>query len=83
MRIDDGGGWMLWTDAGAALELKPAVVIKLIEDEVLPSEETSAGLVMVRRADVERLRALDPNSRRAAEPFERLALRLRMETGRR
>lgn len=79
MRSDERSVWMPWTDVVNALDLRPAIVLKLIEDQVLTSEETSGGLVMVRRTDVERLRELDPNEPRPAEPFVRLALRRRME----
>lgn len=53
---DDRGVWMQWTDAATVLGLRPGVILRLIEEGILPAEETSAGIVMVRRADVERLR---------------------------
>ena len=50
---------MQWTDAATVLGLRPGVILRLIEDRLLPAEETSAGIVMVRRVDVERLRDVD------------------------
>lgn len=79
MRNDRPDVWMQWTDAAAALDLGPAVVLRLIEDRVLPSEETDAGLVLVRRVDVDRLRELAASEPRPAEPFARLELRRRRE----
>ena len=55
MPRDDRGVWMQWTEAATLLGIRQGIMLRLIEDRTLPAEETSAGIVMVRRADVERL----------------------------
>lgn len=59
------GVWMQWTEAANLLGVRQGTILRLIEDKRLHAEETSAGIVMVRRADVERLRD-EPRERRAA-----------------
>lgn len=59
---------MQWTDAATTLGLRPGVIFRLIEDQILPAEETSGGLVMIRRVDVERLRDLGPAGRGIPAP---------------
>jgi excisionase family DNA binding protein len=58
-----GGVWMQWTEAASLLGIRQGQILRLIEDKRLPAEETSAGIVMIRRADVERLRD-EPRERR-------------------
>lgn len=62
---NERGVWMQWTEAASLLGVRQGQILRLIEDKRLPAEETSAGLVMVRRADVERLRD-EPRERRTA-----------------
>jgi excisionase family DNA binding protein len=50
------GVWMQWTEAANLLGIRQGQILRLIEERRLPAEETSGGIVMVRRADVERLR---------------------------
>ena len=57
--------WMQWTEAASLLGVRQGTILRLIEDKRLPAEETSAGIVMVRRADVERLRDERPPLRPA------------------
>lgn len=57
--------WMQWTEAANLLGVRQGTILRLIEDKRLPAEETSAGIVMVRRADVERLRDERPPPRPA------------------
>lgn len=57
--------WMQWTEAANLLGVRQGTILRLIEDKRLQAEETSAGIVMVRRADVERLRD-EIRERRAA-----------------
>lgn len=64
LRGDRGGVWMQWTEAAMLLGVRQGLMLRLIEDRTLPAEETSAGIVMVRRADVERL--ADERKRSAA-----------------
>ena len=47
--------WMQWTEAASLLGVRQGILLRMIEDRTLPTEETSAGIIMVRRADVERL----------------------------
>ena len=58
------GVWVQWTEAASLLGVRHGAILRLIEDGSLPAEETSAGIVMVRRADVERLRDEPPRNRR-------------------
>lgn len=70
MRNGERGVWMQWTEAATLLGVRQGAILRLIEDQLLPAEETSAGIVMVRRADVERLR---DEPQRARIPLTRQA----------
>lgn len=48
--------WLSAAEAAEELGLRQAVVLALIEAGRLAAEETSAGILLVRRADVERFR---------------------------
>lgn len=48
--------WLSAAEAAEELGLRQGVILGMIEKGHLAAEETSAGIVLVRRADVERLR---------------------------
>lgn len=65
MRDGERSVWIQWTEAANLLGMRQGQILRLIEDKRLHAEETSGGIVMVRRADVERLRE-ELRERRAA-----------------
>ena len=65
MRNGERGVWIQWTEAAGLLGVRQGTILRLIEDKRLPAEETSGGVVMVRRADVERLKDERPQPRPA------------------
>ena len=69
----DRDTWLCASEAARELGVRQTTLVTMIETGEIPAEETSAGIVLVRRADVERFRERVENT---PEPA---AARLRLQ----